>query len=283
MALLQETRIDELLRERLRQHGVLGAVKEVVLFATPERVLADVILRDASALEEAQQAAHEVERELEKEGVSLAATTQALWQVEAVERVAIPNPPGAPPGTVGALFKGRLKAGLRPQEAWVSMSPSAQQILRPLATNDQSWLSLVQTFLEHWLSVRGAGYWDPIREQSLEIGDSAARYLRWRPFEQLKGSVNAAFRSDETARHFLRQFKALEKKARTFDDVLQELRQPAGAFAPGERLPLNNRELYDMLLDSEKEELRHYYFKKLDKAENDWPKLKEEFQKELAV
>jgi len=279
MALLQETRVDQLLREKLRQRGVLGAVEDVVLFATPERLLADVVLRDASVLEEAQQAAREVERELEREGVSLAATTQALWQVEAVERVAIPNPPGAPPGTVGALFKGILKAGGRLQEVWVSMSPSAQQILRPLAANDQAWLSLVRTFLEHWLSIKGAGYWDPIREQSLEIDDSAARYLRWRPYEQLKRSVNSVFRSLDSARGFLKQFTMLGKKVGDINHVLEELPGPGGAIARGERLPTGNRELYEMLLTSEKDEWWQYYRHKLEQACRDWPELKRDFQK----
>jgi hypothetical protein len=283
MALVTENQIDELLREKLRRHGVSREVKDIELLATPEGILAEVVLLDASVLDEARKAVEDVERELEADGVRLAATVRALWQVEEVQRVEIATPAGVPSDAVGALFKANLKSGGRRQEVWVSMSPSAQQVLRPLATNDQAWLSLVRTFLEHWLSINGAGYWDPIRDQSLEIDDSRARYLRWRPYEQLKFRVHLVFRSLDSARRFVQRFPLLGKKVRDLNDVLDALPGPGGAIARGERLPTTNRELYEMSLPSERDEWRQYYLRKLEQACKDWPELKNEFPELFAA
>lgn len=281
VALTTENRIDELLRENLKRRGISGHVEEVELFATPEGILAEVVLRDGSVLEEAQKAVQDVERKLEGEGISLLPTVRALWKVEAVQRIEIPNPPGAPSDLVGALFKGTLKSGARYQEVWLAVTPSAQQVLRPLTTSDQALVELVRAFLLHRLSIGGAGYWDPIREQKLELDDNTAQYLRWRPYEQLRTSVDLVFRSIDKARNFLQSLEG--KRARNFNDVLEKLPGPGGAFARGERLPTSNYELYEMLLVSEKEDLREYYRQKLERACKNWSELKKEFPGVLAA
>ena len=264
MALVTENQIDELLREKLRRHGVSREVKDIELLATPEGILAEVVLLDASVLDEARKAVEDVERELEADGVRLAATVRALWQVEDVQRVEIATPPGVPSDAVGALFKGTLKSGARRQEVWVSVTPSAQSVLRPLTTADRPLGDLVRAFLQRWLSVGGVGYWDPTRDQKLELDEGAASYVRWRPYEQLRGSIDLVFRSPERAKGFLRSLEMAGGNARDFDAVLRELPSPGGSIARGERFPTSNRELYKMLLESEKMELEQYYFRKLD-------------------
>jgi hypothetical protein len=277
VASVTQSQIDDILREKLRQHSVSYAVKDVELLSTPERVLAEVIVQDASVLEETGRAVQDAERELESQGVSLVADVRALWEVEEVERVAIANPSGAPAGLIAAVFKATLKSGARQQEVWISVTPSAQNVLRPLIASDEALRDLVRVFLRRWLAIGGPGSWDPTRDQKLELDESAARYLRWGPYEQLKGSVDVVFRSVDSARGFLQQVFVLAKQARYFNDVLMELPGPGGAYARGERLPTSNYELYEMLLDSEKDELRQYYSQRLEKAEKDWPELKEQF------
>lgn len=282
MALVTENRIDELLRQKLEHHRISDAVKDVELFATPERILADVVLQDASALEKAREAVQEVERDLGGQGISLTVTVRPFWEVESVERASVANPPGAPTDIVGALFKGILRSGARKQEVWVSVTPSARQVLWPLATNDLAWLNLIRAFLEHWLSTGGAGHWDPVREQGLELGESAARYLRWRPYEQLRGSIDLVFRSLEGSKGLLRPFKELGEPS-DFAHALPKLAGPRGAYARGERLPTTNYELYEMLLPSEKAEIAKYYRNRLQRAGEDWPELKKEFASAFAV
>jgi hypothetical protein len=274
-----ENRVDELLREKLKGQGVLDQIEKIQLFATPEGILAEVVLLDASVLEEARKAVQDVERKLESEGISLLPTVRALWQVEEVQRIEIPSPPGAPSDLVGALFKGILKSGTRHQEVWVAATPSAQQVLRPLATSDQALIALVRAYLRHRLSVGGVGYWDPIREQKLKLEESGAQYLRWRPYEQLRRSVDLVFRSIDKVRDFLQSFEG--KRARDFNDVLEKLPGPGGAFARGERLPTSNYELFEMLLAPEKGEFSQYYRQKLEKAFKDRPELKQEFSEVL--
>jgi hypothetical protein len=283
MAVGVQQKVDELLRESLKNRGVVeGQVDEIDLFPTPEGILAEVVLRDASALDQARQATEELEGRLESEHIALLPTVRALWTVESIERIEIANPPGVPPELVGLLFRATLKSGTRHQEVWVAVTPSAQQVLRPLAPNDLAWLELIRAFLGHRLAIGGPSYWDPIRDQKVELGESEARYLRWRPYEQLKRSVNSVFRSLESAEGFLEQFTMFGKKVGDINHVLEELPGPAGAIARGERLPTSNYELYEMLLASEKDEIAKYYASRLDQAGKDWPELKEKFPSAFA-
>lgn len=283
MEIVTEERIDQLLRERLREQGVLEQVDEIDLFLTPEAVLAEVVLRDASALERAQQAVQEAERQLERERVSLLATVRALWEVDGLQKIETTSAPGVPSELLGGLFKANLKSGERVQEVWVAMTPSALRVLRPLAPNDEALTNLVRAFLRHRLSIGGASHWDPIRDQNLELNERSAQYLRWRPYEQLKGSVDFAFRSLEDARTFLKGFQRTGMKARgDFNGVLRGLAEPGGSIARGERFPTSNDELYQMLLDTEKKELEAYYSQRLAEARKTWPRLESEFAQVLA-
>ncbi len=282
MAVITEKKIDQIVRESLRQRGVLGQLDGVDLFLTPEGVLAEVVLRDASALEQARQAVQDAESKLEGEGVSLLPTVRALWEVDGVEKIETSNPPGVPLELLGALFKGTLKSGERHQEVWVAVTPSAQQVLRPLGSSDQALADLVRAFLRHQLSIGGAGYWDPIREPRQELEGNAARYLRWRPYAALKSSIDDIFnprvsnRKEQVA-SFVRSMKLGARRVHDFQAALTDLPQPGGAFAPGERLVTSNYEMYDMLLDAEKRELESYYSDQVRNAEKDFPELKSQF------
>ena len=245
----------------------------------PEEYFAEIVLNDAGKIDLAKEVLAKVAAELGAKHQKLDYIVRALWQVREVQKIEIPSPTGVPSEMVAVLFKGTLQSGRRCQEVWVAVTPAALGVLRPLVTKEQALLDLVRAFLLHRLSIGGAGYWDPIREPKRELDEDAARYLRWRPYEQLKRSVDLVFSSKDHARGFLRQPAGItEKRAHDFNHVRDRLLPPAGAIAPGERLPTSNDELYGMLLDSEKEELRQYYSQKLERACKDWPELKQEFQ-----
>jgi hypothetical protein len=282
MAMVSEREIDELLREGLSEHGVLGQLENLDLFTTPEGVLVEVVLRDALALEQAQRAVQDAERQLGHERVFLLPTVRALWEVSNVRKIDTASPSGVPAEVLGALFKGSLKSGELVQEVWVAMTPSALRVLRPLAANDEALANLVRDFLRHRLSVGGPGYWNPIRDSRLELDAKDAQYLRWRPYQQLKASVDRAFRSHEDARRFLGYFSRSGTKASgNFNGVLGELARPGGAIARGEQVPTSNYQLYELMLDTEKKELEAYYSQKLERACKDWPELKQEFPEVL--
>jgi len=280
MAAVTEEKIDELLRESMKERGILEAqIDEVDLFPTPEGILTEVVLRDASALDDARQAVEEIESRLGDAHISLLPTIRALWSVDKIERIEVANPPGVPSGLVGVLFKATLKSGSRRQEVWVAVTPSAQQVLRPLATDDLAWLGLINAFLGHRLAIGGPSYWDPIRNQKVELGESEARYLRWRPYEQLRGAVDLVFHSPQRVRGLLQSLDELGEKVPDFRNALPKIPGPRGAYGRGEQLPTSNYELYDMLLACEKDEIAKYYAGKLERAGNDWPELKQEFPK----
>jgi hypothetical protein len=283
MTIVTEDRIDSILREALTDHGVLGEVKDIDVFVSPDGVLAEVLLQDASALERARQAVDSAARRLEGDGVWLLPTIRALWQIEEVQKVEVQSPPGAPPDLAVALFRATLKSGTRRQEVWVAVTPSAQQVLRPLTTSNESWLGLIRAFLGHRLSIGGAGHWDPIQQEKVELGESESRYLRWRPYEQLKSSIQLVLGSPKRAKGFLRALELAGGNARSFDDALKGLPGPGGSIARGERVPTSNHELYEMLLELEKDDLRQYYFRELERASTEWPELTAEFSHVLAA
>jgi hypothetical protein len=279
MTVVTEDRIDGVLREALAEHGILGEVKDIDVFVSPDGVLAEVSLHNASALERARQAVDSAARQLEGEGIWLLPTIRGLWDVEDVQKVEVSGPPGAPSDLVGALFTAALRSGTRRQEVWVAVTPSAQRALRPVVNSDSDWLGLIRAFLGHRLSVRGGGHWDPIHEPKVEINEAEARYLRWRPFEQLKGALARNLGSSlgngeerkERLRRFLGGLAVQDIKSGDFDAVVLQL-TVGGAIALGERAA-SSRDLYQMLLDSEKRELRNYYEEQIELAKSDFPDL----------
>ena len=287
MIVMAEKDIDRLLREKLKQAGLLDHVDEgkSSLFTTPEGVLADIVLKDASALESAKRVVEEAERELEQGGVWLLPTVRALWEVKGVEKVEGTYQYGLPEG-VGILFRGLLQSGRRTQEVWVSVTPSAFQLLKPLlAGGDDALRNIVRDFLGHQLSIGGAGYWDPIREPRQEIDEGAALYLRWRPYEALKASIDNVFNPsgyeirEESVTRFVKtvNFGQGTRKIRRFLDVLEDLPGPGVAYSRGEWLPTSNHEFYSMLLEQEKRELESYYLDQVAKAEKEFPPLKAQY------
>ena len=90
MAVTTEQDIDRLLKEKLREDGVLDQLESTSLFFSPEGVLVEVVLKDASAVDRAEQAIRQVGQELEGEGMYLLPTVRAVWEVESVERVSLP-------------------------------------------------------------------------------------------------------------------------------------------------------------------------------------------------
>ena len=281
-ATMSEEQVVELLTERLRSERLLGSVIEKRVLEFPSEFLAEVVLNDGTKLEDAKRLAGAVQHELREKGIGLDTIVRAQWDVETVKKVAGSELAGVPAGPVGLLFQGILRAGGCTQDVWVDVTSPAYQVLRPLGGADQALGDSVRAFLRHRLSVGGPGYWDPVRDSRLELDAKAAQYLRWRPYQQLKGSVDRALRrSFEDARRFLERFSGTGKKASDFNGALGELGGPAVTFARGEQLLTTNDQLYDLLLDTEKKELEAYYSRELERACKDWPELKQEFPEVL--
>jgi len=276
-ATMSAQQVVEYLTEKLRSARLLDFIVEKRVLEFPAEFLAEVVLNDGTKLDDARRLADAVQDELREKGVELDSIVRAQWDVDGVKKVAGNQLPGLPAGPTGLLFRCTLRSGGRTQDVWVDVTSSAYQALRPLGETDQAFENSVRDFVRHRLSIGGAGYWDPIRDSRLELDSRAAQYLRWRPYQQLKGSVDRIFRSLTDVQSFLQLFEMTGKKARDFNAALGELGGPGGAFARGEQLPSSNYQLYQLLLDTEKKELEDYYLQKLDEATKTWPELQREF------
>jgi hypothetical protein len=281
-ATMSAQQVVDYLTEKLGAERLLDFVVEKRVLEFPDEFLAEVVLNDGTKLEEARSLADAVQGEFRAKGVELDSIVRAQWHVDAVKKVAGHELPGLPAGPVGLLFQCALRSGGRTQDVWVDVTSSAFQALRPLGTSDEALENSVRDFLRRRLSVGGPGYWDPIRDSRLELDARAAQYLRWRPYQQLRGAIDRALRSLEDARRFLGCFRLTGKKATgNFNHVLEELAGPSGAIARGEQVPTSNYQLYELLLDTEKKDLEVYYLQKLERARKEWPELKREFPEVL--
>ncbi len=281
-ATMSAQQVVDYLTERLGAERLLDFVVEKRVLEFPDEFLAEVVLNDGTKLEDARSVADAVQGEFRAKGVELDSIVRAQWHVDAVKKVAGHEFPGLPAGPVGLLFQCALRSGGRTQDVWVDVTSSAFQALRPLGTSDEALENSVRDFLRRRLSVGGPGYWDPIRDSRLELDARAAQYLRWRPYQQLKGAVDLAFRSRENARAFLKGFQLSGKRAGgDFNGVLEELAGPGGSIARGEQFPTTNYQLYELLLETEKKDLVTYYSQRLAKARETWPELDREFAQVL--
>jgi hypothetical protein len=175
---MPDSEIEKLLKRKLKDKGVPDESLNwgrFYLLATPEGVLVDVVLTDASQLPKAERAMEEASRELERENIDLLPTVRALWEVERVE----PEFPAGElqkrlrEGFFGLPFRVILKSGSKKQEVGVEIMPGAYTHLQPSGGWDDAKLrKFVKQDLEGWLSIGGAGYWDPVREPRRIVNSS---------------------------------------------------------------------------------------------------------------
>ena len=178
---MTDSEMDALLKENLRKAGVQTVVDwaKYFLFPTPEGVLAEIVLTDASKLEEAEMAIDKARRELERQGIALLPTVRAVWQVESVEpqfrseeierRIT--------EGFFGLPFVATLRSGSREQKVGVELMPGAYGGLELAGRSVDDLIKVVTEQLKGWLSVGGAGYWDPIREPRRIVGGGQISYI----------------------------------------------------------------------------------------------------------
>lgn len=168
---MTDNELEQFLRESLRKAGVQNESVDwgkFFLFPTPEGILAEIVLTDASKLRQAEEAVEGARRELEGQDVFLLPTIRALWRVDAVKPEFKPDelPQRIIEGFFGLPFVVTLKSGSHEQKVGVEIMPGAYGHLGAPGTKwDVDTLSeFVKKWLESWLSVGGAGYWDPIHE-----------------------------------------------------------------------------------------------------------------------
>lgn|SRR5487761_24395 len=177
---MTDNELDRLLREKLQKAGVQEVVdwEKFFLFPTPEGVLAEIVLTDASKLEQAERAVEEAKRELEGQRVSLLPTVRALWEVVSVEPEfdVASLPTLARQGIFSLRFRVKLKHAKEP--VGVEVTPDAY---RDLEYNKKCDIDTLKRVVEAWVKSRllvgGADHWDPRRDRWRQIDAGGVSYV----------------------------------------------------------------------------------------------------------
>ena len=146
------------------------------LHETPEGFLVEIVLRDGSKLEEAENVIGKVRREVESRGRHVISIVRALWSVKKVEQA---GPARDSSGGIKCAidFDAILQSGKREVVVTVEVTQSAFDELQGKVGGDGHVLKKVKDFLEFQLSIGGAGYWDPVRYPRRVLNEAAALYV----------------------------------------------------------------------------------------------------------
>jgi hypothetical protein len=182
-AAMTSLELGNLIRERLSAAGLaqyLDEAKEQYL-EFPDGFFAEVVLKDASKLSEAQRVVKSVEEELRRQGVELDAIVRTNWEVVDVDG-SIMHPPQN-----GRQFDVTIQSGTAKSKVSVKVPPMVwatvkgafnQGALRELGDDPEAVLQqIVREFVKLQLSYGGESYWDPILHPELVLDEHALHYL----------------------------------------------------------------------------------------------------------
>ena len=298
--------LEQSVRDSLREAGLLQYLEEqeTQFLEFPDGWFAEVVVRDGSKLREVEKIVEGFKTDLKHHGIELDEIVRPLWQVTKVERL---GPSVSFPGLEPAVrFAITLQSGSLTCNVTVDVTEAALGMIRERlketkAPEDAALQEIVTEFMKMQLWHGGTSYWDPRRDSRLELDAGALMYLFGRrdAFKRLKEGIDDIFggRTEdqilgtgtgartqaqtrkEQIRAFVQTIEFAGVKARDFENALLYLPGPGGPFRPGQKLPTSNRELYVTLFDDEKDDLRSYYLKQVDAAEEDYPELRNEFPK----
>lgn len=172
---LHQRIIDRLNAAGLGQHLVADMSQ---LFEFPEEYFAEVVVDDAGRIDDANAVMEKIAQEMSEQNQDLDYIVRAVWQVTSVIPLGeeeLSTQMGE--GFFGLRFLATLKSGSREQKVGVEVMPGAYGRLGIVRGPDPEALrKSIKRELEGWLSIRGPGYWDPIREPRRIIGGAEASY-----------------------------------------------------------------------------------------------------------
>ncbi len=300
------TDLEQSVKGSLRQAGLLQYLDEerTQFLEFPDGWFAEIVVKDGSKLPEVERVVQRYKEHLRRnEACELDEIVRPVWNVKAIERVSGPSVsfPGLEPGV---RFSVVLQSGSLTCTVTVDVTEGALSLIREKlrdtkAPEDAAVREIVNAFMNLWLSQGGTSYWDPRKDSRLELNGAAFMYMMGHrdAFKRLQRAIDSVFggrtedqilgmgrgpqsgRRKEKIRAFAQNLESAGTKVRDFDNALLYLPGPGGPFRRSEKLPTSNRELYVTLFDEEKADLRNYYLKQADAAEEDYPEFKDEFPK----
>jgi len=296
------TDLEQSVRGALQQAGLLEYLDEgqTQFLEFPDGWFAEIVVRDGSRLAEVERVVERYKERLRRNDAGeLDEIIRPLWTVAKIERA---GPSVSFPGLEPAIrFAVTLRSGNLGCEVQVDLTEGALALIRERlhdtkAPEDTALQEIVREFVNLELSHGGQSYWSPRRDPHLELGTAGFMYLMGHrdPTRRLKQAINSVFGrisqdeiwdelkgSCDKRRKRVRSFFAALKRAgvaaRDFENVVLYLGQPEQGPGSESGLPSAlNRELFSMLLEFEKDELKKYYVEQVEKNLEDFPELKDE-------
>jgi len=294
--------VEQSVRGALQEAGLLQYLDEdqTQFLEFPDGWFAEVVVKDGSKLLEVERIVERYKEHLRRtDAGDLDEIVRPVWSIAKIERV---GPSISFPGLEPAVrFGVTLQSGSLSCEVKVDLTEGALALIRERlhetkAPEETALQEIVREFVNLELSHGGESYWDPRRGARLELGAAAFMYLMGHrdPTRRLKQGINSVFgrisedeiwdelkgscdKRRERVRSFFAALKRAGVAARDFENVVPYLGQPELGPASGSGLPSTlNRELFSMLLDFEKGELKKYYVEQVEKSLKDFPEMKVE-------
>ncbi len=176
---MTERDLAKALNEKLQSAGLLRYVVpgKQQLFAVPDGFFIELVLKDASKLDDGENLVASVRREVERKGIHLFSIVRALWVMREIQK--LDQSRGGSGGIKAATdFRVILESGLRKAEPVVEVTDAAiTELERKLGSSDQILKAAVREFVKLQLSYGGSGYWDPLRHPIHALDEAAASYL----------------------------------------------------------------------------------------------------------
>src|SRR5579872_2314168 len=182
---MTSTELERLIRAKLEASGLLEAIDEhkSQFMEFPSELFAELVLTDGSKLVEVERIGRELRESLKKQGVDVVVIVRSIWIVKSVDgpKSAITLAGGIRPAWAftASLLSGGLSCDV---EVDVSMS-AIDAIKRNVAEKSAGLVEegaavkeIVKEFLKLRLSSGGESYWDPLRDQQLDLSEDALSY-----------------------------------------------------------------------------------------------------------
>ena len=280
--------VESVLEQRLRESGVLKVLSNAH-YQFPdlgEELFVEIVVTDASCLEDAEKIVRETAQELKSQNIRLNSVIRALWEVVDVSYV---GPSRSADGGLRAAseFQVILQSGDRKQSVIVDLSWGALEFLRQKRgvkrltseniTKFQSEFvaKTVRSFVQYELSLGGTSYWSPVLHPKLEMNDAAALFVLGQStaFNELWHAVSDAF-EPAVVDSFLGSLAVSSKNIQRFEDVLSELSNMlGGAYRRGATLSTSANELFQKVDRSEQELLKKYFHARVELLKMESPEL----------
>ena len=184
--------VEQFLLQRFQTAGVSNLVnsRRSQFLDLGEYLFAEVVLTEATRLEEVEGIVRDTAKALEPRGIVLDRVVRAEWEILDVAYV---GPSRSPDGGIRAAseFHVLLKSGSRTHHVAVAVSSSAIEVVKRKVGAEQfvfqkTIAQTVHSFVQHQLSLGGTSYWSPLIAPSLEINGIAMSFVveRLAPFSE---------------------------------------------------------------------------------------------------